>query len=90
MKLHNIPLTEHSYNELIRVYAGACLKENVMEKHVEMYINDAWSLFETLQKDGLDININILNSMTYLYVNALRPEELEARVLPLYTKYKVK
>jgi hypothetical protein len=49
-----------------------------------MYINDAWSLLETMQKDGLDLNINILNSMTYLYSNALRSEELEAKVLPLY------
>ena len=48
MKLNNIPMTEHTYNELIRVYANASAVDNVDEKHVDMYINDAWSLIENI------------------------------------------
>ena len=49
-----------------------------------MYINDAWDLLKTMEKENLDINVNILNSFVYLYCQALRPEELEAEVLPLF------
>lgn len=45
MKLHGFPMTEHVYNELIRVYAGACKQEKIQEKHIDMYINDAFELF---------------------------------------------
>lgn len=42
-----------------------------------------------MEDDNVEPNINILNSMTYLYANALRPEELEADILPLYKKNKI-
>lgn len=32
----------------------------------------------------------MLNSLVLLYSNALRPEQLEAEVLPLYDKFKIK
>lgn len=35
------------------------------------------------------MNSNILNSMITLYAGALRPEELEAKVLPLFDKFRV-
>jgi hypothetical protein len=52
-------MTEHTYNELIRVYAGACLQENVKEEHIDMYIKDSMELFKTLAKgeNGTEINI---------------------------------
>jgi hypothetical protein len=85
-------MTEHVYNELIRVYAGACTLEDVQEKHIDMYLKDAMELFKTLEKgeSGTEVNIQILNSLVLLYANALRPEELEAEVLPLYEKYRIK
>ena len=56
-----------------------------------MYIKDAFDLFKELQKDSsLEVNIHLLNSMTLLFTNALRPEQLETDVLPLYEKYRVK
>ncbi len=55
-----------------------------------MYIKDAWELFENMIEDGIEPNINVLNSLTFLYANALRPEDLETKVLPLYDKYKIK
>lgn len=83
-------MTEHIYNELIRTYAGACSLDHVKETHIDMYISDAWELFHSMEKDGGDINGNILNSMVFLYANALRPDDLEANVLPLFDKYKLK
>ena len=73
-----MPMTEHVYNELIRTYAGACLIDKTKEKHIDMYIKDSWDLLDQMNKEGVEININILNSMVYLYACALRPEDLEA------------
>lgn len=52
-------MTEHIYNELIRVYAGGCLQENVKEEHIDMYLRDSMELFKTLEKgeNGAEVNI---------------------------------
>ncbi len=49
-------------------------------------------LFKTLEKgeNDTEVNIQVLNSLLLLYSNALRPEQLEAEVLPLYEKFKIK
>jgi pentatricopeptide repeat protein len=61
MKIHGFPVTEHVYNELIRVYAGACTQPNIQEQHIDLYIKDALDLFHTLEKDsnneGVEVNI---------------------------------
>lgn len=84
-------MTEHSYNGLIRTYAGAAAVRFVKEEHVDIYIKDSWELFESMKKnDQVKINIQILNSLLLLHTNALRIEELDSNVLPLYAKYKIK
>ena len=40
-------------------------------------------------KVDCEVNVNILNSLVYLYSCALRPEELEAKVLPQYAKHRI-
>ena len=56
-----------------------------------MYINDAFQLFDQAKEDPeVNININILNGLLLLHTSALRVEELDANVLPLYDKYKIK
>ena len=71
-------MTEHVYNELFRVYGGACTIKDIPEKHIDLYIKDAFELFRTIEKDenneGIEVNIQILNSLVYLFSNALRPE----------------
>lgn len=49
-------------------------------------------LFKTLEKgeNDTEVNIQVLNSLLLLYSNALRSEQLEAEVLPLYEKFKIK
>ena len=90
MKIHGHPVTSHVYNGLIRTYAGAAGLRNVKEEHIELYIKDSWALFDQLrQNPDAEVNIQILNSLLYLHTNALRPEELDANVLPLYEKYKI-
>jgi hypothetical protein len=93
LKLAHSPMTEHIYNELLRVYANACLKDSVPEAHIDLYVKDAFELFKTVERGdepGVDVNIHLLNSLTFLFANALRPEQLEADVLPLYEKHRVK
>ena len=90
MKIHNIKMTEHTYNGLIRTYAGAAAIRQVKEAHVDLYIEDAWKLFEQLKQDPeLEVNIHVLNSLLLLYCNALRLDDLDARLLPLYEKHKI-
>ncbi len=36
------------------------------------------------------MSIQVINSLLLLYTNALRPEQLEADILPLYNKYRMK
>ena len=77
MKVQGSPMTEHAYNELIRVYGNACTKDSVPEAHIDMYVKDAFELFKSIEKgqeEGVEVNIHILNSLTYLFTNALRPE----------------
>jgi hypothetical protein len=38
----------------------------------------------------LEVNNNLLNSLVLLHANALRVEDLDAYVLPLFDKFKVK
>ena len=54
-----------------------------------MYLKDSWELVKNMEKEGLEPNIHILNSMLFLYCNAIRVEEMEAKILPLYEKYKI-
>lgn len=49
MKIHNVAMTEHSYNGLLRTYAGAAGVRKVKEEHVDLYIKDAWELFEQMK-----------------------------------------
>lgn len=49
MKTHGIKMSEHSYNGLIRTYAGAAAQRQVREEHIDMYIKDSWELFEQLK-----------------------------------------
>ena len=61
------------------------------EKHIDIYIKDAWELFEQMKEDPeVEINNHILNSLLLLHCNAIRTEEIEAYVLPLYEKHKIK
>lgn len=64
MKLNQIEPNEHVYNQLIRVYAGAVAIPGTKHEHVQMFIKDAWSLFELIEnKPNLEVNEIVLNSL---------------------------
>ena len=46
MRLRGFSLNEHSYNGLIRTYAGAAAQWNVKEEHIDKYIDDAMKLLD--------------------------------------------
>jgi hypothetical protein len=49
----------------------------VKDEHVQMYVDDAMALFkEQIEPKGM-VNINVLNSMTLMFCNSLRLDELE-------------
>ena len=89
MRTLNIDMTVHTYNGLIRTYAGACLVPDVDQGHIEVYIKDAWELLDQMRDKEIDINIYVLNSMVLLHANALCTQELHERVLPLFERYKI-
>ena len=68
LKIYDLRMSEHVYNGLIRTYAGAAAVRFVKEEHVDMYIKDAWALFEQIKDDpNLEVNIHILNSLMFLH-----------------------
>lgn len=84
-------MTEHAYNGLLRTYAGAAAVRQVKEDYIDMYIKDAWELFEQMKGNPeVEINIHILNSLLLIHTNALRVKDLDSTVLPLYSKFKIK
>ena len=89
MRNLNVEMTEHTYNGLLRTYAGACLVPDTRPEHVDMYIRDAWGLLEQMKEQGIDLNIYVLNSMLLLHSNAFYTQELHEQVLPLYERYKI-
>lgn len=83
-------MTEYVYNGLIKTYAGAAGLRNVKEEHIDMYIKDAMELYKQLQKEGIEVNSIMLNSLVELHCNAYRVDELDANILPLYEKHNIK
>lgn len=89
--MHDLPVNEYIFNQLIRVYAGACLVPQTKHEHIDMYVNDGWLLYEQMtQQTDFEPNIRVLNSLSLLFANALKVEELEQKVLPLYAKNRIK
>ena len=84
-------MSEHAYNGLLRTYAGAAAVRQVKEEHIDLYIKDAWELFEQIKGNPkVSVNIHILNSILLIHTNALRVEDLDSTVLPIYAKFKIK
>ena len=78
MKQLNIPLSVYLYNGLLRTYAGACGLDFISEEVRELYIKDAWRLFEQLQNvDKIQVNINILNSLLLVHTKSYDIAQIE-------------
>lgn len=89
MKTLNVEMTEHTYNGLIRTYAGACIHPDVKEDHIAMYIKDAWELLAQMKEKDIPITNRILNNMVLLHCNALYTQELHEKVLPMFEKLQI-
>jgi len=83
-------MNHHIFNQLIRVYAGACRVPSVKDEHIEMYCTDAWALYLQMQEiPDCEISVNVLNSLISLFSAALKPHEIEAKVLPQFALHKI-
>jgi pentatricopeptide repeat protein len=75
----------HILNQIIKVYASAIIVPGTTNEHIDQYCDDAWLLYTQLRdKPECEITIQVLNSLLILYGNALKPQELESKVLPEY------
>ena len=91
MKLKGGIVNSHILNQLIRVYTGACKVENVKDEHVEAYCRDAWELYLQMKESAdCEVSIEVLNSLLQLYCVAVKPHDIEAKVLPEYEQNKIK
>ena len=91
LKINGHKVNVNIFNQLIKVYAGACLVPNTLDKHIQMYLNDGWELYQQMiSETDYEPNIIIINSLVLLYSNALNVEELERKVLPLYAQNNIK
>lgn len=61
---------------------------NTQDKHIKMYLDDGWKLYQQMVED-MPPNIQVLNSLLLMFSNALNPIDLETKVLPEYTKYRI-
>lgn len=90
MKSQKLPLTHYHYKGLLRTYAGACKIPQLSQETKNIYIKDAWKLFEQMQTvEKLPVNVHILNSLLLVHTNAIEPQQMEDFVLPLYEKYAI-
>ena len=46
MKWYEVPMTEYIFNGLVKTYASACLIKNVLEEHIDIYLDDIWKLVD--------------------------------------------
>ena len=59
-------MTVHYYNGMIKTYAGAVRNKNegvVKEEVVDAYIKDTWELVKGMENEGIQVNINVMNSI---------------------------
>jgi len=89
MKAYEIPVSLPIYELLIKTYAGACKLEEISDKQIDIFIQDAWKLFAEIEQKGFKIRQNTLDSMILLYANALRDGDAEGQVMSLYQKYNI-
>ena len=63
----------------------------MLESHVDQYCQDAWELYEQMQDSpDCEVSVEVLNSLLYLNTVAIRPLEIESKILPLYQQHKLK
>lgn len=56
---------------------------------MNLIIQDSWKLFHIIEQKG-EVNSFILNAMLSIHAKALKIEELEGLVLPLFDKFAIK
>lgn len=88
MRHKGIQPNKFIYNAMIRCYASACAIPNLELSTVDLFINDAWKLLEEVGRKGL-IDSKMLNNFMVMYVYAMRGDEIDGLVLPLFDKYKI-
>lgn len=66
------------------------MQPDVLHEHIEMYVNDGWEIYnQMILQTDFEPNIHVLNSLTLLFCNALKVNDLEQKILPLYTKNRI-
>lgn len=89
MKAQGITMNKYILNQAIRVYSGVVKADYMTTDLVDMYIADAWKLFEHAVAEGL-VDIHIINSLLDVHVKAAKESEIDGLVLPLFEKYNIK
>jgi len=56
--MKGLVVNEHIFNQLIRVYAGACLVPDTKYEHIDMFVKDGMDLFREMEQSP-DVDINI-------------------------------
>ena len=70
-------------NSSLRVYGGAIKTDLITSDIVDLYLEDAWKIFEKAKALNM-VNSHIINSLLYVHVSALKEDNIEGLVLPLF------
>ncbi|EAR87412.2 PPR domain protein (macronuclear) [Tetrahymena thermophila SB210] len=89
MKLNKIPMNKYILNSAIKVYGGVVKSDYMTNDLIDIYIKDAWKLFERAVKENM-VDVHIINSLLDVHVKALREDDVDGLILPLYEKYNIK
>ena len=87
MKIMNIPINQYICNGLIRTYSGAAKIPYVKLEHLEEYLKDSWNIISFMEKNNIDISVNILDSLLEVHCIMHKIEDVDGLILPLYERY---
>lgn len=88
MNALKIRQNDQIFDGLLKTYASALIKPNLPKELKEMYLADAWKLFDSIvETSPSQVTAHILNSLALVHVNGDKLEEAEDAVLPLFEKF---
>lgn len=79
MRHIGVEITKYTYNEMLRIYAGALTHDFVPDNVKDTYIADSWKLLEQIKQEK-KISVYILNSLLLVHCKAMRKDQVEVYI----------
>ena len=88
IKKDGLEMNKYIYTGLIKTYAGAVRSKYFLPSLKEVYLKDSWELFKQISVNSPDmVNVQMIDAQLLVQANALRIDQVEGLVIPLYETY---